>query len=215
MLTAGKDFVVENEHGIIRCKPKTPECTSAFKVLQLAAQKFLPQVPDAPPVAIEIDGVIGPSVVLAVQAIAQRLAQGKHPELAQIAVAQPEDAIPAVASMAFEISGYIDRALQDNPTAIVSPPPTAEAPKHPLDGLREIFTLKRVLAGTATLLGIGAIVVLGAMANRRGLGVVDRSSFLPPSDGSDEFEDDVHDDDDHEAPTNYIDTTATEVQPAA
>jgi hypothetical protein len=215
MLTRDKDFAIDNEHGIIRCKPKTAEAASAFKVLQLAVQKLLPQVPDAPPVEIEVNGVIGPSLVLAVQVIAARLAEGKHPELAHVAIAQPEEAIPTIAESAMEITGYMERALTENPSAIIAPAPKVEVPPHPLDGLREIFTVKRVLAGTATLLGLGALVVLGSMARRRGLGLVDRSSLLPPSDGTDEFEEDEGDDDGDDEGTYHasgrvIDTTGVE-----
>lgn len=209
MLTRDKDFTVEAEYGIIRCKPKTPEAASAFKVLQLSVQKLLPQVPDAPPVEIEVNGVVGPSLVLAVQVIASRLAEGTHPELAQIAIAQPEEAIPRIAEGAMEITGYFEHALAENPTAIIAPAPKVEAQPHPLDGLREIFTVKRLLAGTATLLGLGALVVIGTMAHKRGLGLVDRSGILPPSDGSDDFEeDDGHDDG---GPDDYIDAEYKEM----
>lgn len=188
MFTRDQDFVCEERYGIVRCLPKSVEATSAFKVLQLQLSKVLPQLPDAPPITIEVDGIIGPTVALGVQAIAARLAQGRHPELAQLAIAQPEEAIPAIASRALEITGYVESVLAGDPTAVITPKPPVEEDVDPLSMLRAVFTPKRIGAGVGVILGVGALIWAGAAARRRGLGMVDRSSLLPPSDGSDDFE---------------------------
>lgn len=225
-LVPGQDFTVETKHGIIRCLPKTAAAASAFKVIQLALAKLLPQLPDAPAVDIEIDGVIGPSVTLAVQVIAQRLASGKHQGLAQLSGLQPEQAVPAVAEYAMEVAGYIEQVIGADPTALVNPQMFGE-PIDPMAQLKGLFTGKRVAAAAATLLGIGALALVGVTTHRRALGVADRSTMLPPSDGTDEFDedgDDGSDTFDYTSPehdvseidvSNAIDVEATEVASSA
>ncbi len=190
MLAPGKDFDVEDEHGILRCVPKSPEAQNAFRVLQLQLQKIVPHLPEAPPVPINVDGVIGPGTTLVVQMVAGRLAEGSHPELAALACAQPEEAIPGVAAGAMELAGFLDRALEKDPTAVVAPKPPPEPPQPgPLDILKSIFTKRRLVAAGATLCGIGGLLLVARASDRRALGHVDRSAMLPYSDGSDEFDD--------------------------
>jgi hypothetical protein len=188
VFTNGQDFDCEEVFGIPRCKPKTIEATSAFKVLQLQLAKLLPQLPDAAHVDVDINGVIGPSTALGVQLIAKRLAEGSHKELAQISIAQPEQAIPAIAERALEIVGYVNAIMEQDPTALAMPQPLQAPEFDPLSMLRSIFTPKRIAAGVGTLVGLGALIFAGSAAHRRALGTVDRSRFLPPSDGSDDFD---------------------------
>lgn len=161
-------------------------------MLQLAVTKLIAQFPDAPPVDIEIDGVIGPTLTLGVQAIAHRLSSGGHHDLAGAIPSQPEEGIPAVAERAMEIAGYLEHVLKADPTAVVAPKVLGE-PIDPLAQLKALFTGKRIAAIAGTLLGIAAFVGLGAVVQRRTLGTIDRSNMLPPSDGTDEFEEDEDD----------------------
>lgn len=210
MLTRDQDFTVEEEHGILRCKPKNPNATSTFKVLQLAVQKMIPQLPNAPDIDIDINGVIGPSIALGVQIIAQRLAEGPHQGLAGLIGLQPEEAIPSIAENAMEIAGYIDQVNGADPTAVVAP--KQPEPIDPLAQLKGIFTPKRIVAGLGTLLGLGALVCFGFAADRRSLGLADRSSMLPPSDGTDEFDEDAYGGHEDDIDTdNAIDVESTEV----
>lgn len=220
-LAAAEDFTIDTEHGIIRCRPKTPGAASAFKVLQVTVTRALEQLPDAPAVSIDIDGVIGPSLTLAVQVIAQRLAAGKHQGLAQLGGLQPEEAVPAVATHAMEIAGYLDGVMQGDPTALVNPQTQLPEGFDLIGQLKSLFTGKRIAAMAGTLLGAAVFIGLGASIQRRGLGMLDRSGLLPPSDGTDEFDDPGHDDDDDGGPMagvdteNAIDAEAVEVPPRA
>jgi hypothetical protein len=208
VLIRDQDFICDDASGILRCQPKTVAATSAFKVLQLQLSKLLPQLPEAGEIEIDVNGVIGPSTALGVQILATRLAEGSHKELAQLAIGQPEDAIPRIAESALEIVGYVDDVMTKDPTAIAMPRPAQELTFDPLAMLRSIFTPKRIAAGVGALVGLGALVMAGTAAQRRVLGLLDRSSFLPPSDGSDEFDDDAHgshDDQGGDEPDNAID----------
>lgn len=206
MFSLGQDFVVESQHGIIRCVAKSPQAASAFKVLQIALAKLLPQLPEPPPVEISVDGVIGPSTTLAVQVVIQRLCEGSHQELAPIALAQPEEAIPAVAASAMEIAGYLDRVLGDDPSAILAPKPIVEPEIDPVAVLRQIFTGKRIAALGATVLGLGGLALVAGASDRRALGYMDRAGFLPESDGTDEFEEDTDEEEE-------IDPEPIEIEP--
>src|SRR5262245_33037726 len=121
MFQAGKDFLVEDDYGIIRCLPQTDEARAAFKVLQMRLGKLVAQLPDAPKAEIPIDGVIGPSATLAMQLIALRLAEGSHQDLAAFAIAQPEEAIPMCAASAMEMAGYLDSVMEQDPHALAAP----------------------------------------------------------------------------------------------
>ncbi len=189
-------------------------------MLQLSIAKLLPHIPDAPAVDIEPDGIIGPSITLAVQVIAQRLANGPHQGLVPFAALQPEEAIPAVAENAMEIAGYLDAVLTKDPTALVAP--RQPEPEDPIQMLKGLFTPKRIVAAVGTIAGLGAFALVGAAIDRRSLGLVDRTPQLPPSDGTDEFENDEHDEaevDEVEEPAtthdidtdNVIDAEAVEV----
>lgn len=210
MLARDQDFVVETKHGIIRCHPKTPAASSAFKVLQIAVSRLLQQVPDAPDVAIDVDGVIGPSVTLAVQVIAQRMSNGKHQGLAELGGLQPEQAVPAVAERAMEIAGYLQQVVEAEPAALINPQPVELA--DPFAALKGMFTGKRIAAIAGTLLGVAAFIGLGAMVQRRTLGLSDRSSMLPPSDGTDDFDEDAYESSHTDIDTDgAIDVEAVEV----
>ncbi len=207
MLVRDQDFAVEKKRGIIRCTPKNADASSAFKVLQLAMQKLLPQLPDPPAVVIEVDGVVGPSLTLATQVVAQRLTDGVHKGLAELCGLQPEEAIPQIATFCMEITGYIEKVLDVDPTALIAPKsqPMGE-PIDPMATLKNLFTTKRIAAVAGTFVGIAVFVGLGAMMQRRSMGTADRSSTLPPSDGTDEFEEEAE-----EEATTY--TTAYEPAP--
>jgi hypothetical protein len=188
MFVRDQDFVCETKHGIVRCIAKSIPAISAFKVLQMQLARLLPQLPEAPSIDIDVNGIIGPSTALGVQVLGARLAQGSHQGLAEIIAAQPEQAIPDIAARALEITGYIDSVIEKDPHAISAPGLSQTPPVDPITQLRSIFSIKRVAAATVTLLGLGAMVWVGSAAHRRALGLVDRSSFLPRSDGTDEFE---------------------------
>jgi hypothetical protein len=190
MFVRDQDFVVDEQFGFIRCRGKTPQATSAFKVLQLQAQKLASHLPDGPAVEITADGVIGPSTALVVQMIALRVAEAGHGDLVEIGAAQPEEAIPAIAASAMEIAGYFERVLTTNPTAIIAPSPPEEPAFDPVQMLKQLFTGKRVAAIGGILLGLGSIAAIAGVSDRRALGRVDRSNLLPESDGTDEFDDD-------------------------
>jgi len=197
MFTLGHDFVCETGHGIIRCIPRTPEAASAFKVLQLQLVRLVPQLPEPPDVTIEADGIIGPSMTLAMQMILGRIVQSfPHETLLSLALAPPEEAIPTIASLAMEISGVIDQVITSDPNAIASPTSPQHQDEDPIDLLKRVLTKKRILAGSATLLGLGGLGLVASASSRRALGLVDRSRFLPPSDGSNEEDEDEDEDDD-------------------
>lgn len=209
MFVRDQDFVCDDTHGIIRCLPKTAEAASAYKVLQLQLMRLVPHLPEAPAVTIAVDGIIGPSAVLALQMIALRLCDGAHQELAQLALAQPEQSIPLVAENAMEIAGYIDQVMSTDPTAIIAPKQIEPPELDPVAMLKQIFTKKRVAASVAMLGGLGGLALVAGASDRRALGHVDRSRFLPVSDGSDEFEDDDESDEgDEDDESNDEDTAA-------
>lgn len=212
MFVPEQDFTVETAYGIPRCLPKNPNASSAFKVLQVAVQRIVPQLPDAPDVDIEIDGIIGPSITLVVQVVAQRLASGKHQGLSQLAGMQPEEAVPMVASHAMEIAGYLDDVLQKDPTALINPSTPLAESMDPMAMIKSLFTGKRIAAVAGSLLGVAALVGLGAMVQRRTLGTVDRSGHLPPSDGTDEFDEDAYDG--HESPDDGHDMSDVDTENA-
>lgn len=190
MLEAGKDFDVEDEYGIIRCVAKTDEARSAFKVLQLRLVKLLPQLPNPPAVTLNVNGIIGPSATLVCQAIALRLLEGHHRELADYALAQPEVAIPMTASHAMELAGYLDEVMAKDPHAIVAPLAPPEPKLDPMQMVKDYFTKKRIIATSAMLCGLGGLAAVAVASQHRALGMIDRSAMLPPSDGSDNFDDD-------------------------
>lgn len=203
-LAADQDFALTTEHGIIRARPKNPNATSAFKVLQVTVSRAVEQLPDAPAVSIEVDGVIGPTIALAVQVIAQRLASTKHQGLTQLGGLQPEEAIPTIAGHAMEVAGYIDTVMREDPTALVNPQVIPEPP-DPIAQLKALFTPRRIAAALGTIVGLAGFAFAAAATDRRGLGLADRSHMLPPSDGTDEFEDEGHGEDD-EDPMSDVDT---------
>ena len=194
MFVRDRDFVCESTDGLIRCLPKVPIVASAYKVLQLQLVRLLPQLPEPPDIEIAIDGIIGPSTVLATQMILTRLGQ-THPqiwnELGDFITAPPERSIEWLATIADQLTGYLDAAVAANPSALVQPnPPRPPADEEPLDWVKRVFTKSRVLAGGATLLGFGSLLLISGAIDRRALGVTDRSHFLPASDGTDSDGDD-------------------------
>jgi len=218
-LAVDQDFHVTNEHGILRAHPKNLGATSAFKTLQITVRRAIEQIPEAPAVVLEVDGVIGPSLALAVQVIAQRLASGKHHGLAQLGCLQPEDAIPTIAQNAMEIAGYVSNVLEADPTALINPQ-TIARPPDPMEQLKGLFTPKRIAAALGAIAGLGTLVCFGVAADRRSLGIADRSYLLPPSDGSDEFdedelEDDGAEDDGDDGAEGVIDAQAVETSSQA
>lgn len=196
MLEPGKDFTIDEEHGIIRCVPSTDEARATFKVLQLRLQKLVGQLPDAPQVTINIDGVIGPAATLVAQAIVLRMSEGAHQEFMAFAVAQPETAIPLCGAMAMELSGYLDQVMTDDPHALASPTPPPEPQLDILGMIKGYFTKKRTIAAGAALCGLGGLALVARASQRRALGVIDRSGMLPPSDGTDAMDDDDYEVDD-------------------
>lgn len=198
MFVRDQDFIVDDKHGIIRCLPKTAEAASAYKVLQLQLVRLVPHLPEAPAVTIAVDGIIGPSATLVVQMIALRLCDGAHRGLAQLALAQPEQAIPLVAENAMEIAGYIDQVMTADPTAIIAPKPVEQPELDPIAMLKQFLTKKRIAAAGATVFGLGSLMLVAGASDRRALGHVDRSRFLPASDGTDDFEEDDEADDDED-----------------
>ena len=197
MLTRDQDFVCDTSKGIVLCSPLTPEAESAYKVLQLALARLVAQIPGVR-TKIDVDGVIGPTVALATQMVFTRMSQG-HPEVARelgaLIYAPAEQAILGVAEHADALAGYIDKIITDDPNAVRSPkPPPAPAPEDPVKFLKRIFTKKRLLAGAATLAGFAGLAVVATASSARALGRVDRSGFLPASDGTDETDDDDEDD---------------------
>lgn len=188
MFTRDQDFEVYGQ-GILRCRPKNPAATSAFKALQIAIGRIASQVPDAPPIEIAVDGEIGPGLTLIVQLILQRLAEGGHDKLAPLATAQPEEAIPATAAMSLEIAGYIEAVLAQEPTAIMAPKRPQLTGPDPIQLLKGLFTPKRIAASLGVVAGITGLALAAHASDKRALGVVDRGKFLPPSDGSDDFDD--------------------------
>jgi hypothetical protein len=194
MLTQDQHFTIEIKAGFPRCVPKSPEAASAYKTLQLLLVRLVKQLPNAPKMMISIDGVIGPSTVLAVQLIATRLAEGKYPAMVDIASAQPEEAIPFVAVNAMEIADAFDQAMNADKTALLSPQPLEEAQPDPMAMLKGLLTIPKIAAVGFGLLGLTSIALVARTSDRRGAGLVDRSRFLPESDGTDDFDDEGHDD---------------------
>src|SRR5258706_1210559 len=190
MLTPGKDFTVEYEYGIIRCIPTTDEVRSAFKVLQMRLEKLSKELPGGFNVAINVDGVIGPSATLAAQMIALRLAEGSHQELMPFAVAQPEESIPMCADAAMELSGYFDQVMMGDPHAIDAPVSPTEPTIDLMKIVKGYFTKRRMIAAGTTLCGLGGLALIASASQKRALGLIDRSHMLPPSDGSDDMGDD-------------------------
>ena len=171
------------------------------------------QLPDASDVSLAIDGVIGPSTVLGTKRVLQRLAES-YPQiltdLGSFILAPPEESIAMLSETAVEMSSVLDRALSANPTAITTPTPPPEAPPQETLGtiLKRTFTPQRVLAGIGALAGLGALAYIARAADYRTLGMIDRTSMLTPSDGSDEMDEyeDDHEDDEQ--------TTALGIDPA-
>lgn len=193
MFVHGQDFVCDDTNGILRCVPKSLTAISACKVLQMQLVKLAAQLPEPPPVAIDVNGTIGPTTALTLQMIASRLCLGAHQELAELAGAQPEQSIPYITTHALELAGYFDRLTESDPTALLTPQPMQGPVFDPIAVFKSIFTVKRVVAGTATLLGLGAIALIANAADKRTGGLIDRSGWLPPSDGSDDFEEEIED----------------------
>lgn len=190
MLTRDQDFEVYGQAaGILRCRPKNPAATSAFKTLQIAIGRVAPQIPDAPPVEIVVDGEIGPSLTLLVQLVLQRFGEGGHDQLAPLATAQPEEAIPATAAYSLEIAGYVEAVLAKEPTALIAPKRPQLTGPDPIQLLKGLFTPKRIAASLGVVAGITGLALAAHASDKRALGVVDRGKFLPPSDGSDDFDD--------------------------
>jgi hypothetical protein len=189
MLTRDQDFEVYGQ-GFLRCRPKNPAAASAFKALQITVQRLVPQLPDAPAYEITIDGEIGPALVLAVQLLLRRLGESGHQDLAPLAVAQPEEAIPATAAMSLEIAGYLDAVLAREPTALLAPKREPLTGPDPIQLIKSLLTPKRIAASVGVLAGITGLALAAHATDRRALGVVDRSGLLPPSDGSDDFGED-------------------------
>lgn len=196
MFVQGQDFTCDAANGIIRCTPKQTTASSAFKTLQIIIQRLLPQIPGASGVEVPVDGVIGPTTVLAVQMVAARLAQGKYPGLVPLASAQPEEAIPFVASHALEIAGNLDQIATEDPKALILAEP--EMPPDPISSLKSVLTGKRIAAAGATLMGFIGLGILASSSSRRALGTADRSNMLPPSDGTDQFDEDAYEHEAHE-----------------
>jgi hypothetical protein len=194
MLIQDQDFAVETKAGFPRCLPKTPNATSAYKTLQLLLIKLVAQIPGPKP-TVAVDGAIGPSTVLAVQLIAGRFAEGKHPALVELASAQPEEAIPYVAQNAMEIADLFGQIAATDQTALASPQSLEAAqPQDPIEMLKGFATVPRIAALSFGLLGLTGLALAAHAGDKRGAGLVDRSRFLPESDGSDEFDDGSDDD---------------------
>lgn len=190
MFVRDRDFRCESKGGIVRCSPVHSQAISAYKTLQLIATKLLPQVPDAPPITVQTDGIIGPTTVLAIQVIAARLVMGPHRELAALATMQPEEAIPWVAERAMELAGYLDQVVSSNPTALIAQTAPEVKPLAESSG----FTMGQIATAGVTLMGFVGIGLLAHASSKRSAGTMDRSFMLPESDGSDQF--DGGDDDD-------------------
>ena len=192
MFVRDQDFVCEDKQGILRCLPKTPEATSAFKTLQITAQRLGAQLPGTP--EIHIDGTLGPSSVLAVQLLATRLGT-RYPAFLDFAGAQPEQAIPYAAAHALELAGALDEITTADPQALmpIDLAPVAEA--DPMASLKSLLTGERIAAVGVSLLGLVGLGYVAHASDQRALGTVDRSQFLPESDGSNEFDDDYEDED--------------------
>jgi len=212
VFSPGQHYTIEQKMGIMRCIPKTPDATSAYKTLQLVVARLVKQVAGAPPIEVSIDGTIGPSCVLAVQVVAGRLAEGKHQGLQQLATAQPEEAIPYVAQNAMEIAGYFDRATSEDPHALVAPRQLAEPPPpDPIETLKGLLTAPKIAAAGAALVGLTGIAILASASDKRAGGRMDRSHMLPESDGTDELE---GEDDEHEDESEDEEPTPTPAPPA-
>jgi hypothetical protein len=199
MLTQDQHFTIETKAGFPRCVPKSPEAASAYKTLQLLLVRLVKQLPNAPKMMLSIDGVIGPSTVLAVQLIATRLAEGKYPTMVDIASAQPEEAIPFVAVNAMEIADAFDQAVSADRTALLSPQQLEEAQPDPVAMLKGFLTIPKIAAVGFGLLGLTGIALAARTSDKRSAGLVDRSRFLPESDGTDDFDDEGHDEGDDES----------------
>jgi len=200
MFTHDQDFVCEMKAGIVLCTARTPEAASTYKVLQLQLMRLLPQLPRPPSVTPAVDGIIGPSTALGLQMIIARIAQG-YPsvlrELGALIYAPAEQTIVGIAQHADALTGYIDQILVQDPNAIRSPPPIVPPqPEDPLVFAKRVFTKKRLIASGVTIAGLAGLAAVATASNSRVLGRVDRSGFLPPSDGTDEMEDDDDDDSD-------------------
>lgn len=198
MLIKDQHFAIEETAGLIRCVPLTPEATSAYKTLQLLLMKLVEQVPSAPRGMVTLDGTVGPTTALVVQVIAARLAEGSYSELSELATAQPEEVIPYIGHNAMEIAGVFDMIVAKDPTALVAPRTLAAAaePVDPVQMLKGLLTGPRIAAASAALLGVTGLAVAAYVSDRRGSGVADRSSMLPESDGTDDFDEDADEGDD-------------------
>jgi hypothetical protein len=192
---AQDQFKVEtSEAGIIRCVPQTAEATSAYKTLQLLLLKLVDQVPGAPRAMFAIDGVIGPSTALAVQVVAGRLAE-TYQELTELASAQPEEAIPYIGQSAMEIADVFEKIMERDTHALVQPPQLGAAAESvdPVQMLKGLLTAPRLAAAGVALAGISGLAIAAYASDRRMSGLADRSSFLPESDGTDQFDEDAYD----------------------
>ena len=197
MFTPGQDFICETKLGMIRCKAKAPHATSGFKALQLTLTRLLAQLPIASKPTIDVDGVIGPSTVLAAQLIATRLAEGRYSAFSELASAQPEEAIPYVAQHAMEIAGVFEQILQQDPKALLAPSTgLEEAPFDPMQMLKGMLTAPRIAAVGVAALGLTGLALVASASDRRSSGIADRSGMLPDSDGTDDYEEDDDDDGD-------------------
>jgi hypothetical protein len=198
MFTRDQDFACELRSGIVLCTALTPEVVSTYKVLQLQLSRLLPQIPGPPKTAIVIDGIIGPSVALGLQMIVARIAQG-YPgvlrDLGALIYAPAEQTIIGIAQHADMLTGYIDQILARDSNAVRSPPPlTQPQPEDPIAFAKRVFTKKRLIASGVTIAGLAGLAVVAGASDSRVLGRVDRSGFLPESDGTDEMDDDADDD---------------------
>lgn len=208
MFARDQDFECDTSAGIVLCVGLKPEVTSTFKVLQLQLSRLLPQLPNPPKVAVIVDGVIGPSVALSLQMVIARIARG-YPgvlhDLRVLVYAPAEQMILEIARHADLLTSYINQILTHDPNAVRSPPPLAEPkPEDPVAFAKRIFTTKRLIASGVALAGLAGLTAVASASDSRALGRIDRSSFLPESDGTDE-DDDADEDDEPDvidAPVN-------------
>jgi hypothetical protein len=208
MFTRDQDFACELRSGIVLCVGLTPEVASTYKVLQLQIKRLLPQIPGPPKVEIIVDGIIGPSAALGLQMIVARISQGQPGvlrELGALIYAPAEQTIIGIAQHADMLTGYIDQILVRDPDAVRSPPQAIPPqPEDPIAFAKRVFTKKRLIASGVTLAGLAGLAAVASASDSRALGRVDRSGFLPESDGTDEMDDGGDDDGDD----NIIDVPA-------
>jgi hypothetical protein len=115
-----------------------------------------------------------------------------------------------------EIAGVFEQILQQDPRALLAPSTgLEEAPFDPMQMLKGMLTAPRIAAVGVAALGLTGLALVASASDRRSSGIADRSSMLPESDGTDDYEEEEEDDDGDDGDADEVVPTAPAASPHA